>query len=64
MINKVFKPKILKYLFVGICTVAIDYLAIFVIYSFSALTQIHLAISILSYISCFILSILDASFTF
>lgn len=33
MINKIFEPKVLKYLFVGICTVAIDYLAIFIIYS-------------------------------
>lgn len=33
MISKIFEPKVLKYLFVGICTVAIDYLAIFIIYS-------------------------------
>ncbi len=35
MINKIFELKVLKYLFVGICTVAIDYLAIFIIYSVS-----------------------------
>jgi putative flippase GtrA len=35
MISKIFEPKVLKYLFVGICTVAIDYLAIFIIYSVS-----------------------------
>lgn len=33
MIDKIFDPKVLKYLFVGVCTVAIDYLAIFIIYS-------------------------------
>jgi len=33
MINKFFDPKILKYLFVGLCTVVIDYLSIIAIYS-------------------------------
>lgn len=40
MIKKVFKPKILKYLFVGICTVAIDYLTIFISYNLLSLNYI------------------------
>lgn len=45
MINKIFEPKVLKYLFVGICTVAIDYLVIFVIYS---IFELNYMISIVS----------------
>ena len=33
MIEKVLSPRILKYLLVGICTVGIDYLTIFLIFS-------------------------------
>lgn len=33
MIDRIFEPKVLKYLFVGIFTVAIDYLSILIIYS-------------------------------
>lgn len=33
MINRIFEPKVLKYLLVGILTVAIDYITIFIIYS-------------------------------
>jgi len=33
MINKIFEPKVLKYLLVGFLTVAIDYLFIFIVFN-------------------------------
>ncbi|GEM_PF-3545837 len=44
MIDKIFEPKVLKYLLVGVCTVGIDYLFIYITYSVFNINYIYAVI--------------------
>jgi len=44
MIDKIFEPKVLKYLLVGVCTVGMDYLFIYITYSVFNINYIYAVI--------------------